>query len=536
MPNNTVPVSFELNNLLKRLNYTFSIEGLGGNWPATVAPVSGEFSASAKSGTIDAAVSFCATTGSCIGDTDLLPYDMAKKCSFDQSQVFTFVRLKAVSIDDSSISVYSDPVYVVCDDCLPNGKTSIPTGVILNNRGLDSLEFTAKIDGLIPKEKYNFIYKAINNNWPVKIYPISGTILPSSGSYMLPSKLIFCNSTGICNNNDDNILPYNADQECLINNYSARIMLHIEPESCEYDSFDSNIMLVVCDDCLRNPISAIPSRISLNNSTNNYADFTAVISGIIPNKQYNYSFRTLESDWPVMLTNSTGAFQTPLDVYCLDNKIEFCANTGICLSGQKNVLNFNIPDNCLLEKNKHKSKIIMDITSAGCDDTIISSNIMTFECNDCYPPSTEISLLPEKLFLSKEESSDIVINISNITPNKKYIYRIETISSDWPIFCSNPSGYVLSQSSEISVISNILFCSSSGICPSGYEGVLNYNIVSKNYIPRYAESPKTEAFVIAKLISTDCLEEYYTSNEIVLECDDCANASGSIKITNIDVR
>lgn len=36
MANNTVQALIPINGLFKRLNYTFEIEGLGGNWPARV--------------------------------------------------------------------------------------------------------------------------------------------------------------------------------------------------------------------------------------------------------------------------------------------------------------------------------------------------------------------------------------------------------------------------------------------------------------------------------------------------------------------
>lgn len=534
MANNTVPILIPINGLLKRLNYTFEIEGLGGNWPATVSPVSGEFTAISKSGHLHAAVSFCATTGSCLGDTDILQYDMAKKCTFDKSEVFTFVRVKATLADDPTVYVYSDPVYVPCNTCLPNASITMPSSVNLTRSSKNTYDFNTNIAGLVPKETYTFTYSTIDSNWPIKIYPISGTIFSTTSSYSIPTKILFCNNTGVCPEGSDNVLSYDLDPTCLNHAYFGSIKLDIQPESCQFDSAESNIMHIKCEDCVPRPIAAVPSRIELTSSTNNYAEFTTIVTGIIPDKKYSFTFRSLDSNWPVLLENTTGLFSSPTDTYCIESAIKFCEHTGVCLSGTNNVLDFSIPANCLLEPNDYEARIIVDIQSVDCGDTEVSSNIMNFNCTDCFPPSVNITYSQNPIHIPKDELYELTTSFSNIEPNKLYYYNVQPIFSNWPVFIDNQSGYIQSPLSYYDLVSSMSFCASTGMCPSGYNGVLNYTMESGNIVDRYIENNKTYAILQTVLTEADCPSKTYISNRLLLECNDC-QIGGSISLVSVDI-
>lgn len=524
MPNNTVPVSFNLTGLIKRQNYEFSIEGLGGNWPATITPTSGTFTASSKSGIIDATVSFCATTGSCLGDTDILPYDLTKKCTFDNSQIFTFVLMKASLIEDPSIYVYSDPIRVVCDSCLPDASITMPPSIILSESTSNAYEFTASINGLIPKEKYIFNYSSIDANWPVKIYPKSGIISSSSVSYSIPTKIVFCNSTGVCPSEDENVLDYVADASCLTTSTSffSEIKLNLQPLSCDYDSADSNILNIRCLGCLPKPVVGIPYEIKLNNQTNNYANFTAIVSGITPNKNYSYSYRTLDANWPIHMDNTTGLFSSPTNKYCIDSKIEFCESTGLCTPGSYNVLEHSFADSCFTELREYQGRIILEISSVDCEDVLINSNIMTFSCDHCFPPVTEVKVPDQKLILGIGEMSNFTTNITNLKPETLYSYKIESLYSDWPIFVYKPSGYIQNLTDSYSIDTEVVFCSSTGVCQQGYEGVLDYTLnTNNNYVEEYINKFKNYAILQVSVFEDNCPTKTYVSKKLFVECSGC---------------
>lgn len=535
MPNNTVPILFKLSGLLKRLNYVFEVEGLGGNWPATVTPSSGAFTAISKSGTINGAVSFCATTGQCLQENGVLPYDMAKTCTFDQSQVFTFVRMKAMLDDDPTIYVYSDPVYVSCNSCLPKAMAFLPQDINLDFTTYNSTEFTASIEGLIPKEKYTYTYSTSDANWPVKIYPASGSFISSSTSYDIPSQLTFCNSTGVCPQNEDNVLNYEIDPECLTQNYFSSIKLNIQPESCEYDNIDSNIMYVTCKDCLPKPVAALPTRLSFTNQTNNYAEITAIVSGIIPNHEYGYSFRSLDANWPIYIENSTGVLISPVDTYCIKAYVEFCSNTGVCSSGVNNVLNFKLPDNCFLQEDDYEARVVLDISSLGCEDNAVSSNIMHMSCKQCFPPTVSVKIPSPFLSLDQDVSQEFITNITNLEKDKLYTYRIESVYSNWPIFVFKPSGYIQPTTNSYDLVSSINFCSSTGLCPIGYKGVLEYALENENIPHQYSSAFKKYAMVNVIISEEDCPTKTYVSNRLLLECNNCVEPSSGISLVSVNI-
>ncbi len=524
MPNNTVPISFDLIGLIKRQNYSFAIEGLGGNWPATVTPISGTFTAPAKTTSIDAAISFCATTGSCIGETDLLPYDLTKKCTFDNSEIFTFVIMKATSIEDPSLYVYSDPIRVVCDSCLPDAVVNMPTSIVLNAVTSNSYEFNSSINGLIPKEKYIFNYSAIDANWPVKIYPKSGIISSSTTSYNIPTRIVFCNSSGVCPTEDENIIDYTSDPICLTSSSSlfSELKLNIQPLSCNYDSADSNIMNIRCIDCLPKLTIGIPYDLNLTSNTNNYGDFTAIVSGITPNKNYSYSFRSIDSNWPIHVTNATGIFSSPTNIYCIDSRIQFCESTGLCPPGTYNVLQYSFNNNCFVEKNHYQAKLILDIASIDCDERPISSNIMNFSCADCFPPTTEVSVPHEKMILPIGQMSGFQTNITNLKTSELYSYKIQSIYSDWPIFVYKSSGYIHTTGTTYSIDTDIVFCSSTGVCQPGDEGVLPYSLnTNNNFVEEYINKFKNYAILQVEVFEDDCPSKKYFSKRLFVECEGC---------------
>lgn len=524
MPNNTVPVSFNLTGLIKRQNYEFTIEGLGGNWPAAITPTTGIFTASAKSGTIDTTLSFCATTGSCLGDTNILPYDLTKKCTFDNSQIFTFVVMKASLIEDPAIYVYSDPVRVICESCLPNANVSIPPSIVLSPATSNAFDFSATINGLVPKEKYIFNYEAIDSNWPVKIYPKSGIINSSFSTYNIPTKIVFCNSTGVCPSEDENVLDYTIDPSCLTTSSSffSEIKLNVKPVSCEYDSADSNILNIRCLECLPKPVAGIPYDIKLNSATNNYANFTAIISGITPNKNYSYSYRALDANWPIHVDNATGLFSSPTNKYCLDSKIEFCESTGLCAPGTYNVLDYSFADSCFTEYDKYQGRIVLDISSVECDDVLINSNIMTFSCDNCFPPVTTVTVPEEKLILGIGEMSKFTTTVSNLKPDTLYSYRVESLYSDWPIFAYKSSGYINNTTDSYVIDTDIVFCSSTGMCQPGFEGVLDYTLnTNNNFVEEYINKFKNYAVLQVSVYEDQCPTKTYASKRLFVECSGC---------------
>ena len=542
MPNNTVPINFELNGLLKRLNYSFTVEGLGGNWPATIVPTSGEFTATAKSGTISAAVSFCSSSG-CSDDTPVMPYTMTGTCTKDRSEVFSFVRLKAVLADDPTIQVYSDPVHVTCDTCIPHVRAMLPDAYALSSTirsndqtAINNLEFRAHVTGLVPKEKYNYRYESVDANWPVKVYPPTGQISEATDTEAIPTRIVFCNSTGVCQNGSDSVMDYTIDPECMDNNqYFCNLKLYIEPDSCAYDEVYSNTFNIDCNNCLPKPILGIPSRLVLTNVNNNYGEFVAIISGIVPYKTYNYEYKAIRSNWPILMDNVTGSFHSPTNTYCIDSYIEFSEATGVAIQTADNVLSgYEFQPGCLYTKDDYEAKISLEVTSQDCPDEIVKSNIMHLACQDCFPPDPTITLtatFEETDLVERQTSmsrSDVAygfkVSMTNLNVTKRYNYWFGSEEgSNWPLYIPSCSGDFFPELSYQTMNFTGQFCESTGMCPSGYVNVVDHNPIvdSSKFVKQFEDDMPEYVNLIFYIQETDCEANVYQSNIYKVICTDC---------------
>lgn len=402
MSNHNVPVSFNFSGLLKKLNHTFTIEGMGGNWPATVTPATGLFIPKSKNESIETVLSFCATSGSCISGVDSLPYDPVN-CTFDESEIFTFVRAKATLVDDPTFYVYSDSKKVVCSGCV------------------------------------------------------------------------------------------------------------------------------------KNPVAVIPTRLTLTSGTNNYGEFTGIVSGIIPNHKYSFAFRTLESNWPIYLENSTGVFSSPTDTYCIDSYVEFCEHTGVCLSGSKNVLDFQMPAICFSKPQDYEARIIADITSIECNELLTSSNIMNLSCKDCFPPSITVDIKSDNpIYLNSEQTGEFLTEITNLEPNKLYSYTIDSLYSNWPMFIHKNSGYIQTTETQYNLITSATFCATSAVCPTGCRGIINHTPDDQCVQTEYPATFNKYAILRVKLMDGECTGKQYLSQRMFVECNNCEDNTG-ISFVSVNV-
>jgi len=548
MPNNTVPINFELNGLLKRLNYSFTVEGLGGNWPATVLPTSGEFTAVAKSGSVSAAVSFCSSSG-CSEDTQTMPYSMTKTCTKDRSDVFAFVRLKASLVEDPSIQVFSDPVYVTCDTCIPNVSVELPeqytltNNIVLDNQqtATNNIEFTANVRGLVPKERYNYRYESVDANWPAKVYPPTGQILAAEDNCMIPTKVVFCEGTGVCPNGSDSVMAYDLDPTCMNNNQNfCNLRLYIEPDSCDYDEVYSNTMNLDCNDCLPKPILGIPSRLVLTENNNNYAEFVAIVSGIVPYRQYKYEYSAIRSNWPVIMDNITGMFHSPTNTYCIDSYVEFSEATGLAIQSHDKVLDYQLEDGCLFNKDDYEAKITMSVSALDCPDQSIKSNIMHLGCDDCFPPdpTPELSAKGVKeVSLSRGDGVSVQAKLTDLDVKKIYNYYIESEEgSNWPLYIPLSTGIIRPELSYQTIDFPFTLCESTGSCPSGFTYVMDYNpyVDTSKTVKAYQNDLPEYVDVRLYVQESDCQANIFESNIFRVTCTDC-KLSDSVSFVSADI-
>ena len=73
-----------------------------------------------------------------------------------------------------------------------------------------------------------------------------------------------------------------------------------------------------------------------------------------------------------------------------------------------------------------------------------------------------------------DNSQFFTINFGGLIPNELYKYTIESVNTNWPTIINPQSGILNSATNTISVDSQIMFCTSTGICPNGTPNLLPY--------------------------------------------------------------
>lgn len=473
-----INVSLPLSGLYKREVYSYVYRGLGGNWPATISPVSGSFEAKGKTETLNAVVSFCPSTGLCppLGP-GVLPYSL-RSCGYDQHYLFTNIAVDLTSLSDRSVT-RSNSVLVSCgESCLPKIKIDFAndtTGITdhkLTGPGNNSYEFTSKITGLEANTNYNYVIQALGGNWPaVMLTPMSGSFRVNDDTYILNHKLVFCPSTGVCNPSIKGYLHYD-DLECFSeNNLVTSIDLKITPEICDDEQFFSNQLTVYCDDCLQKPTINIPSSlIVLNGSNNNKIDINPTISGLIPGQTYSYIFNNINSTWPTVIVPRSGTFTASDEDYTFQVRAFFCPTVGLCPNTTPGLMlpytTYSTSSNLRreLSKDLRVTNIALNITSV-CDNTTYTSNPITLKCNDCLPPLKypNVEFAATSLTLATgccSGSYPLIATLDNVFPGDSYRYTFTSSTG------------------------NVTFVPRSGTVSFGTSGVQNINTILVNNLAR----------------------------------------------------
>jgi len=114
------------------------------------------------------------------------------------------------------------------------------------------------------------------------------------------------------------------------------------------------------------------------------------------------------------------------------------------------------------------------------------------------------------------------IKIDELQSYSTYEYKVNSIFANWPITVSPESGILKPSGKNTSIDLSIIFCGSTGLCPSGTMGLIDYSIdnnltnVISNSIP---ESMRTTLQIAVSPVSYSGIE--ILSDQFTVECKDC---------------
>ena len=467
-----------LSGLVPFEKYDYVFEGMGGNWPAVITPVSGSFRPNKDSAMINSVVHFCRNRSSCIGTDGLLSYNDSL-CDYD-NDLFTSVRVK-LTPETLNKELYSNVTTVRCSGCINKPKISGPNGVVLDSAFGNQYIANIIVTGITPDTSYQYEIYSDDANWPVKVRPSSGVIVSNTDNFSLSSNIYFCPSTGVCSSNEDNVMSYDV-ANCTKNSYlHASLKMSLTPVDCQDQTTFSDPMHFYCSDCLPKISITMAEYATLQNANN--VTVNALVSGLNPGFEYEYEFKGIEANWPITLSQATGSFVPLEDNQIVSSRFTFCPSTGVCEAEGRTTIPYDLDTYCIFGTRYPFGKISLSITPKSCEIQPAESKALSIYCSGCLPNMKIYA--PAKSVLtagnSNQSNSNIMqfsIPVSGLRKNETYNYSITSSDANWPIVIQPQSGVLKLDTDAIGNTKNIegrlMFCSPKSLCPEGTEGLLAY--------------------------------------------------------------
>lgn len=255
------------------------------------------------------------------------------------------------------------------------------------------IDISATLNGLIPYEKYNFVFDGVAANWPTVIAPISGSFTASSSSGNVDASVYFCPSINSCNDCGGS-LPY---QDCLCNigeDYFAKIQLSFSLDKDPTVCFKSDTIKVVCSGCL--PKAEIVSQSGSLLVTNNKFPIHYIFDNLRTYQTYRYDIESIHSDWPFYLSSASGLISSSGVKDVVETFGVFCSATGECPNNAKGILPYSIATGNLNCKsnfwNIPQVSFRLLLRDVDCPNIIYYSNILTLNCNNCGSNHISVSV------------------------------------------------------------------------------------------------------------------------------------------------
>jgi len=359
------------------------------------------------------------------------------------------------------------------------------------------------ISNIIPYEEYNYEIETLSSNWPIKIYPLSGTIVSTSNSSEISSVLKFCNG-GLCNNFQSPNLERLPNEQPF-----AKLRIKLTSDNIDNNVFTSPFN-ITCEDCFPIPsISFENTSIQLQNK--NFTDLSIEFKNLKPYTSYTYVFNDVLSNYPGVLSNipKSGTFMSSSgNSYTIKTNFSFCyydaCSSPAFGSGYIDKVH---RQQCEKYFNNFNVDLYSDYLSFP-----IKSEIVSIECDDCLPKTTLSS--PNIINLDSKTLNNYTLTmmLNNLKPHTKYDYNFNLINFNHKVSFSSLSGYFNSQEDGSKVLeTEISFCESDEICKYTYTTgqIESNNCIDNKFINLNFE------------LNSSCLENSLVSDLIKINCIDC---------------
>jgi len=314
--NNYAYFSTTISGLIPKETYKYVFTGVDSNWPSFISPVSGLLKPSKTSVDIESVLTFCSTSGGCGSQDGLLSYSLDTSASYQKNNYFSILSLAVEPVSYTGTQPVSEQLTVRCRDCLPQPPSlpviTMPLSSSSNGNGSDITltginnnycYLSPRISGLIPGERYTYTVDSVAGNWPVVIYPSSGSINPTKDYSDIEIVAAFCASTGTCPSGTDGLSSYKLASDFsrayAHNNYFTLLNVTVHQDSYPYSTIKSDQISIRCSNCLpSNAVLLSYPNISFPTAYLEYGlsccsgskSLVVSVANAVPGDRYVYSF------------------------------------------------------------------------------------------------------------------------------------------------------------------------------------------------------------------------------------------------------
>jgi hypothetical protein len=445
-----------------------------------------------------------------------------QNCDAGQSP-FSAIKLTVSPVNSSLQEPVSADFTVSCDNCIPKLSLILPSTVKLDRLSKNKTSINLVASNLKLGKQYVYHINSVDANWPAIVTPISGKLTAHYDSMNIPLTVTLCPSTGLCPSASSDVIDYSIDSNCLLG-YSnmeryVRFNADISGNECDsgYDKTYSNDVTVSCVDCLPRAKVSIPSIMLLSSEDKNVNTFTSDITDLAPGQKYEYSFKSVDSNWPTLVYPITGIISTESTSISLSSRITFCRSTGLCENAE-NLLDYTFDNSSLYSEGLERySSIVLEIKPVDCSSIPVStSNTMLVRCDGCLPVAS-LTHSSNSAILSSPGINRFQLSTSaqNLIPGETYSYGVNYVDSNWPTIVSKQSGEFVAVSSNKNILTELQFCFPSGTCSQNPVDVMPYRVS-----PITANTNKY-AVINLSITDTTSSSSPTISDDFTLTCSNC---------------
>ena len=459
---NTKIATITVSGLVLNSKYKYEFVGAGANWPTVLSNPTGVFSTNnSLVKTIKTNVHFCTSTGICpSNEATVLDYDI-NQCRSDPINLYSNLNfiLKDYETDQE---IYNDIVEVTCSGCVPKVSLSTATSIGITNNNI--YQISVGVTGLSPKQSYNYSFTPLSANWPTTLSTVTGSFLAKDDYEIVTSDITFCPTTGMCQTAGKTVSSYTLDNNCIngTTNPNARVRFTLTPTTCANDAVYTDPISITCNNCLPRLTITGPTDILLSSTNNNLYTLTHNISGLRLNESYSYAYSGIRSNWPTILSPSSGSFVATGVIHPVSTKLMFCSPKSICPSGTTGLLDYTLDSYAqkLLKQNVLSTSLQLTVTPQSCEIPAKTSSPLVLNCSGCLPSfsyaglnfegSPELSLTGACCTGLKSVS----VSVSGAVPGDEYTYLFDSVSNK--VDFSPSSGYVYFNNNGAGFINTIM--------------------------------------------------------------------------------